>query len=197
MASEHPCTDQGIIPEGQSHGSRRDQRISGSTSVAASDAFELKPVFNGQKACSQCGGCTSRTVRKLYQTPTATSSEGTDLQLISALSHQNQSVEFRRPRPSCVGDIDDAITKKRINVKLHDISQSRWIEDPNDHSTEKVYLTIESSDLEQMVTIDTSFCWTQVRPAFTLIMLTTDQSCRTISATDRFRRFRGQQYKAP
>lgn len=195
MANVPSCSDLQVPLESESDGSRADRHISGSSSTATSDVLELKLASNKENAClRQAGNTTSRGVPEPRETPTANSPEGPCLPFVSALPHQSQSIEFRRPRLSCVGDIDDAITKKRIDIKLHDISQSRWIEDPNDHSMEKVYLTNESSDLEQMVTIDTSFCWTQVQSVRPLTMLTGDQSHQTIPASHRVRRFRGELY---
>ena len=49
--------------------------------------------------------------------------------------------------------------KAHIRITLHDIIQSRWIVDPDDHALEKVYLTIEDAPFNEMTTIDTSFCW--------------------------------------
>lgn len=54
------------------------------------------------------------------------------------------------------GDTDGVGTAK---VTLHDIKQSRWIEDPNNHASEKVYLTYEDGPLGVMSNIETSFCW--------------------------------------
>ena len=54
--------------------------------------------------------------------------------------------------------IADALEDDAIPT-LHDIRQSRWIEDPNNHAAEKIYLTVEDAPLSQMSTIDTSFCW--------------------------------------
>ena len=68
---------------------------------------------------------------------------------------------FRRPRLLSHADgANDSNAAQDLKIKLHDISQSKWIENPNDHSTEKIYLTIEDAPLAEMMTIAPStFCW--------------------------------------
>jgi hypothetical protein len=78
---------------------------------------------------------------------------------VSGKEH-GQKVEIRRPRLTSHADgEDDGAGRKDLNIMLHDITQSMWIEDPIDHSSEKVYLTIEAAALEEMLTIDPAFAW--------------------------------------
>ena len=74
---------------------------------------------------------------------------------------QESRPTLRQPRlPSHAVGANDSTATQDLRIKLHDISQSTWIEDPNNHSTEKVYLTIEEAPLAEMVTIAPSaICW--------------------------------------
>ena len=57
----------------------------------------------------------------------------------------------------------DSSVAQDLKIKIHDVSQSEWIENPNDHSTEKVYLTIEEAPLTEMMTKALStLCWMRV-----------------------------------
>ena len=74
--------------------------------------------------------------------------------------HHGHKLLLRRPRLHSHADgQDDVAGRKDLNIVLHDISQSMWIEDPNDHAAEKVYLTIEAAALDEMLTIDPAMCW--------------------------------------
>jgi hypothetical protein len=77
------------------------------------------------------------------------------------VSHGQKLPLRRRPRIHGYAEgEDDFAARKDLNVMLYDISQSMWLEDPSNHSIEKVYLTVEGAKLEEMVTIDiASLCW--------------------------------------
>lgn len=78
-----------------------------------------------------------------------------------AKAQHGRKLPLRRPRlPGHAEGEDDFSPRKDLNVMLYDISQSMWIEDPKNHSLEKVYLTVEGAKLPEMVTIDiASLCW--------------------------------------
>ena len=155
--------DRPSSPEAQTRFARRERRKSGSKSPATAISTELKPIPPPKKRQSQFE-------RHSYlpgqqEDPTAGPSTRNDDELLlsavpSSSTQQGQKLVFRRPRlPSHAEGDDEAATKRDLNIVLHDISQSMWIEDPKDHSMEKVYLTTEAAALEQMLTIDTSFSW--------------------------------------
>ena len=77
----------------------------------------------------------------------------------SAEARGSRSQTFFRPR---VPSYDGARTEDKtaaLNIRLHDIIQSRWIVDPDNNALEQVHLTIEDAPVQEMATIDTSFCW--------------------------------------
>jgi hypothetical protein len=55
------------------------------------------------------------------------------------------------------------LSKNDSHVTLHDIRQSRWIQNPNNAAAEKIYLTTEAGPLSEMSTIATDFCWVHHR----------------------------------
>lgn len=71
----------------------------------------------------------------------------------------SRSQTFFHPR---VPSYDGPRSEEKIaalNIRLHDIIQSRWIVDPDNNALEQVHLTIEDAPVQEMATIDTSFCW--------------------------------------
>jgi hypothetical protein len=50
------------------------------------------------------------------------------------------------------------VTGKRTVVCM-DITESKWVQDPEDPYRETVYLTSDPSSLQEAVDIATSFCW--------------------------------------
>jgi hypothetical protein len=161
--------DRPSSPEAQPRGSRRERRWSGSKSTATTELHELKSLStlkrhqpkpdrfprpsNFQSFWEETVASASAPVNDDRLAPGAT----------NAISQHGQKLSLRRPwLPSHPAGEDESTTRKDLNIRLHDISQSMWIEDPDNHSTERVYLTIEAAALDEMLTIDPSFCWMYV-----------------------------------
>lgn len=164
MADDSAITDDPpSSPEVSARHARRERRKSGSKSQATAASTELKPLPQQKKHqpqsemhCYLPGQQEDATAG-----PSARNDDELPLSAIpSSTTQQGQKLVFRRPRlPSHAEGDDKAATKMDLNIVLHDISQSMWIEDQKDHSMKKVYLTTEAAALEQMLTIDTSFSW--------------------------------------
>ena len=159
--------DRPSSPEVPSQATRKERRKSGSKSPTNTELIDLKRILALKKrpSLSDRNPPFSNLPASLPETSAAGSARVYELEpeptdTASTNKTHGQKLVFRRPRlPVHTEGEDDALTRKDLNIVLHDISQSMWIENPNDHSTEKVYLTIEAAALEQMLTIDTYFCW--------------------------------------
>jgi hypothetical protein len=90
------------------------------------------------------------------QTPTSSSSTG-----LRGASPPQLKKRQPRPRPQSVDDTYGANKAKSVppKVTLFDIHQSRWIEDPENRASEKIYLIGEEAPLSAMSGISTEFCW--------------------------------------
>jgi hypothetical protein len=145
---------------------RRERRKSGSKSPAGSDSHELKSPPAPKKRVSQSErlsrfvtGISEEPIEDQPPPPEFTENNAPPPMPGSTKEH-GQKVEIRRPRLTSHADgEDEGAGRKDLNIMLHDITQSMWIEDPIDHSSEKVYLTIEAAALEEMLTIDPAFAW--------------------------------------
>jgi hypothetical protein len=51
-------------------------------------------------------------------------------------------------------------TSRKRTVVCMDITESKWVQDPEDPYRETVYLTSDPSSLQEAADIATSFCWT-------------------------------------
>ena len=147
-----------VSPTASSKSAFRSRRKSGSKSTAIEEAIELKKPEPAQE--SNQG---SRELDDVLVDETIL--PRTPLGAQTAVQNGNSPREPSRwqPRQHRLEDEDDNDdtegSGEHSQVTLHDIIQSRWIEDPNNHASEKIYLTFEEAPLSQMSTIETSFCW--------------------------------------
>ena len=157
-------------PEVQAKASRRERRRSVSRSPAiAAQAHELDRLARAKKRQSQSDRIPSLNDTSSFWEESTTTGPAQVDPVEAPVGNTNldnqhgQKLLPRRPRLHGHAEgQDDGSLWKDLNIVLHDISQSMWIENPTNHSTEKVYLTVEAAALDEMLTIDPSFSWMYV-----------------------------------